>query len=91
MLVIYTDGITEAMNKEKKQFGEERLIQTIRENSQLTPAEFVTELNRRIAVFTEGAEQKMTSPWWPSRRRKPRRASSTRPGASSSNWSKRRG
>jgi serine phosphatase RsbU (regulator of sigma subunit)/anti-sigma regulatory factor (Ser/Thr protein kinase)/uncharacterized membrane protein affecting hemolysin expression/transposase len=57
MLVIYTDGITEAMNKEKKQFGEERLIQTIRENSQLTPAEFVTELNRRIAVFTEGAEQ----------------------------------
>lgn len=57
MLVIYTDGITEAMNKQKKQFGEERLIQAIRENAQLSPEEFVSELNRRIAVFTDGAEQ----------------------------------
>jgi len=57
MLVIYTDGITEAMNKQKKQFGEDRLIATIRENSHLTPEEFVAELSRRIAVFTDGAEQ----------------------------------
>jgi serine phosphatase RsbU (regulator of sigma subunit)/anti-sigma regulatory factor (Ser/Thr protein kinase)/transposase len=57
MLVIYTDGITEAMNKAKKQFGEERLIDTIRECSALTPEEFVSELSRRIAAFTDGAEQ----------------------------------
>jgi serine phosphatase RsbU (regulator of sigma subunit)/anti-sigma regulatory factor (Ser/Thr protein kinase)/transposase len=57
MLVIYTDGITEAMNKQKKQFGEDRLIATIRENAHLTPEEFVGELSRRIAAFTDGAEQ----------------------------------
>jgi transposase len=57
MLVIYTDGITEAMNKQKKQFGEERLIATIRDNSHLTPEAFVNELSRRIAAFTDGAEQ----------------------------------
>jgi len=57
MLVIYTDGITEAMNKQKKQFGEERLIATIRENAHMTPEEFVGELSRRIAAFTDGAEQ----------------------------------
>ncbi len=57
MLVIYTDGITEAMNLQKEQFGEERLIQLIKENPELTPAEFVEKLNEAIAQFTRGAEQ----------------------------------
>jgi transposase len=33
------------------------LIDTIRECSALTPEEFVSELSRRIAAFTDGAEQ----------------------------------
>jgi len=57
MLVIYTDGITEAMNPEKQQFGEERLVQVIKDNSHLTPSEFVEKLNENIAQFTRGAEQ----------------------------------
>ncbi len=57
MLVIYTDGITEAMNPESEQFGEDRLIKVIKENSHLTPAEFVDKLNEAIAQFTRGAEQ----------------------------------
>jgi len=57
MLVIYTDGITEAMNPDKEQFGEERLIRLIKENPSLTPAEFVEKLNESIAQFTRGAEQ----------------------------------
>jgi serine phosphatase RsbU (regulator of sigma subunit)/anti-sigma regulatory factor (Ser/Thr protein kinase)/transposase len=57
MLVIYTDGITEAMNPESEQFGEDRLINVIKENSHLTPAEFVEKLNEAIAQFTRGAEQ----------------------------------
>ncbi|HVZ81223.1 MAG TPA: SpoIIE family protein phosphatase [bacterium] len=57
ILVIYTDGITEAMNPEKEQFGEERLINVIKENFKLTPAEFVEKLNEAIAQFTRGAEQ----------------------------------
>ncbi len=57
MMIIYTDGITEAMNPEKEQFGEARLVQVIKENSHLTPAEFVEKLNESIAQFTRGAEQ----------------------------------
>jgi serine phosphatase RsbU (regulator of sigma subunit)/anti-sigma regulatory factor (Ser/Thr protein kinase)/transposase len=57
MLVIYTDGITEAMDTEDKQFGEDRLVQVIKENSHLTPSEFVEKLNESIAQFTRGAEQ----------------------------------
>jgi transposase len=57
MLVIYTDGITEAMNPRKEQFGEERLVKVIRESALATPAEFVQKLNEELARFTEGAEQ----------------------------------
>jgi serine phosphatase RsbU (regulator of sigma subunit)/anti-sigma regulatory factor (Ser/Thr protein kinase)/transposase len=57
MLVIYTDGITEAMNVKREQFGEARLVQVVRENYMLTPAEFVEKLNDAIARFTRGAEQ----------------------------------
>jgi len=57
MLVIYTDGITEAMNPDKAQFGETRLVQVIKDNSHLTPQEFVEQLNLAIAQFTRGAEQ----------------------------------
>ena len=57
VLLIYTDGITEAMNVKKEQFGEKRLIQVIKDNYQLTPAELVQKLNEAIAQFTNGAEQ----------------------------------
>jgi serine phosphatase RsbU (regulator of sigma subunit)/anti-sigma regulatory factor (Ser/Thr protein kinase)/transposase len=57
ILVIYTDGITEAMNAQKEQFGEERLVQVIKDNAHLTAQEFVEKLNEGIAQFTKGAEQ----------------------------------
>jgi transposase len=57
MLVIYTDGITEAMDRDKKQFGEDRLVSTIRRYAYLTPKSFVEKLNQSIAEFTKGAEQ----------------------------------
>jgi len=57
ILVIYTDGITEAMNKRRDQYGMERLLTYIQANSRLTPDEFVEKLNEDIIEFTEGAEQ----------------------------------
>jgi serine phosphatase RsbU (regulator of sigma subunit)/anti-sigma regulatory factor (Ser/Thr protein kinase) len=57
MLVIYTDGITEAMNAAKQQFGEDRLVATIKKNAHLTPQAFVERLNRAVMDFTQGAEQ----------------------------------
>jgi len=57
MLVIYTDGITEAMDRERAQFGEEKLLEFIKTHSHLRPKEFVEQLDERIADFTGGIAQ----------------------------------
>jgi transposase len=57
MLVIYTDGITEAMDSEGGQFGEERLLKVIKKHGHLTPQEFADKLDEEIAAFTSGEPQ----------------------------------
>ncbi|MFQ5511019.1 MAG: SpoIIE family protein phosphatase [Candidatus Krumholzibacteriia bacterium] len=57
MLVIYTDGVTEAMNERREQYGEERLIHLIKENGNLPPAEFIERLERDVKGFTGGYAQ----------------------------------
>ncbi len=57
MLVIYTDGITEAMNAERGQFGEGRLLAAIKRYGHRTAQEFVDALNQEIHEFTGGAPQ----------------------------------
>jgi serine phosphatase RsbU (regulator of sigma subunit)/anti-sigma regulatory factor (Ser/Thr protein kinase)/transposase len=57
MLVIYTDGITEAMNKDSELFGEERLLKTIKKYGQLPPQEFARKLDEEVASFTGGEPQ----------------------------------
>ena len=57
MLVIYTDGITEAMNTAREQFGEGRLLAAIKTYGHLTPQEFSDKLNKEIEEFTGGAPQ----------------------------------
>ncbi len=52
MLVIYTDGVTEAMNVERGQYGEERLIQLIKASGKLSPQEFIDRLSAAIKAFT---------------------------------------
>ena len=57
MLVIYTDGITEAMNPSRDQFGEARLLAAIKRHGHLTASEFSEALNQEIHEFTAGALQ----------------------------------
>lgn len=57
MLVIYTDGITEAMNIRSEQYGNDRLIEFIKKNAQLTPEEFAQALDQDLAQFTGNALQ----------------------------------
>ena len=52
MLVIYTDGVTEAMNGDRDQYGEDRLIRLIKECGRLSPQEFMDRLNADIKGFT---------------------------------------
>jgi sigma-B regulation protein RsbU (phosphoserine phosphatase) len=51
-IVLYTDGITEAIDADKNQFGMERLQQVLLDNQGLTSDEIVVALEKAIDQFT---------------------------------------
>jgi len=57
MLLIYTDGVTEAMNAMRDQYGEERLLRAIKQWGKLSPEEFIEKLDLDIKKFTAGHPQ----------------------------------
>lgn len=57
ILLIYTDGITEAMNGRRELFSEERLQDVIRKHGTLRANAFIDKLKDEIHSFTEGFEQ----------------------------------
>jgi len=57
LLFLYTDGITEAMNEKREQFGEKRLIEFIKKYHHLPASDFKNRLNQEIAEFTKGYPQ----------------------------------
>lgn len=57
ILLIYTDGITEAMNEKRHLFGEERLIKIFRDYGHLRVKPFVDQIKEEILSFTEGTPQ----------------------------------
>ncbi len=57
LLLIYTDGITEAMNPSREEFGEKRLIDIIRKHYSLQPQEFADRLIEEVQNFTSGSPQ----------------------------------
>lgn len=57
MLLIYTDGVTEAMNEKREQYGEDRLVRIVREHGRRHPKEFIKILEGDIKTFTGGHPQ----------------------------------
>lgn len=57
VLLIYTDGITEAMNSHRERFGDERFLSTIRKFGNLSIEPMVDKLKDEIASFTGGFQQ----------------------------------
>ena len=58
MLYLYTDGVTEAMDKEKNLYSEERLEETLNNiDGSLSVEEILAEVRKDIEVYAEGAEQ----------------------------------
>jgi serine phosphatase RsbU (regulator of sigma subunit)/anti-sigma regulatory factor (Ser/Thr protein kinase)/tetratricopeptide (TPR) repeat protein len=57
ILLLYTDGITEAMNSRRELYGEERLLQVLRKYGKSDIETFVERLKDGIYAFTEGAPQ----------------------------------
>jgi sigma-B regulation protein RsbU (phosphoserine phosphatase) len=56
-LVMFTDGVTEAMNEEKEEFGKERLMETLEEVSMHSCQVIVETVKADIAAFAGNAEQ----------------------------------
>lgn len=56
ILILYTDGYSEAMNEKSEQFGEERLQDFIRQHIHLPPTEIIHQLEQAIKKW-EGNRQ----------------------------------
>jgi sigma-B regulation protein RsbU (phosphoserine phosphatase) len=57
ILVLYTDGITEAMNIDADLFGDSRLSRIVEEHGHLDSAELRERILREIEAFVGGADQ----------------------------------
>jgi phosphoserine phosphatase RsbU/P len=57
VMVIYTDGVTEAVNSKNEMFGDERLENLIRENVQLSAEEIKGRILDEVLSFTRGLPQ----------------------------------
>ncbi len=57
MLLLYTDGIIEAMNSRRDEYGFERLESFLYANSEKPPAALLEDLIKDVNAFMDGAEQ----------------------------------
>jgi sigma-B regulation protein RsbU (phosphoserine phosphatase) len=57
VIVLYTDGITEAENAREEMFGEERLYEVIRASKKLPSAEIITAILESVRTFCGGYAQ----------------------------------
>lgn len=56
-VVLYTDGVCEAMDDDKQEYGEDRFHQVLLEHAGEAPRRVIQETVRDIEEFTEGLEQ----------------------------------
>jgi len=57
VLILYTDGVTEAMNKENEEFGTERLEKTILTNLEESSEKIMQTIHNEIEMFAKGLHQ----------------------------------
>lgn len=57
LLVIFSDGISEAMNEKEEEFGEEKLIEILNSNLDLTARELVNKIVSEVKLHSRTAEQ----------------------------------
>jgi sigma-B regulation protein RsbU (phosphoserine phosphatase) len=57
MLVLYSDGVTEANNPNYDEFGEDRFIDVLQRHRTESAASIVDAVNKALAEFAAGAPQ----------------------------------
>jgi sigma-B regulation protein RsbU (phosphoserine phosphatase) len=55
VLVLFSDGVTEAPNPKDEEFGEQRLAELVASLKDRPAKEIVEEIHKAVHVFTEGA------------------------------------
>ncbi|MBR1945320.1 MAG: SpoIIE family protein phosphatase [Alphaproteobacteria bacterium] len=56
-IFLYTDGVTEAQNKNLELFGDDRLHDVLNENADKAPKGLLTAVHEAVAAYVDGAEQ----------------------------------
>lgn len=56
-IFVYTDGITDAINKENKRFGEDALVTALNELADKDPKATIDGISQKVNSFSEGATQ----------------------------------
>jgi phosphoserine phosphatase RsbU/P len=56
VLVIYTDGVTEANDAQGEEYGEERLVQTVREHVSSSPADILAAIQQAVQDYSYGEQ-----------------------------------
>ena len=57
VLVIFSDGVTEAVNASNQMFGNERLEQLVKKNASLSAQEIKDRIEQDVLAFTRGLPQ----------------------------------
>ncbi len=57
LILIYTDGVTEAFNEEQEMFEETRLLKAVQEVAKQTSAKTIEHIKKKLKEFTEDASQ----------------------------------
>jgi sigma-B regulation protein RsbU (phosphoserine phosphatase) len=57
ILVVYSDGLTDAENRQQENFGEERLLDVIRGNAAMGSQAIERNLLRELEIFADGTPQ----------------------------------
>jgi serine phosphatase RsbU (regulator of sigma subunit) len=57
MLALYTDGVTEATNRADEEFGESRLLETLRSCRRLPVDQLLEALAGAVQRFSDGEQQ----------------------------------
>ena len=57
MMLLYTDGLNEAENRQQEQYGEDRIIQMMRSLASHSTREMVEAIKADVEQFRDGAEQ----------------------------------
>jgi len=55
ILVLYTDGVTEAQNLLEEEFGRDRLAEAVKRNQKLAARDLISAVHKEVIEWTEGA------------------------------------